>query len=467
MKKSFLFSILFLALMASCCISCDKGGNGVKDPDADFAALTRLDFQVDDTEFPNPERGWFTHPEFNASRNPGVLSESTMEAQRALGRTLIYTIYYLDLFFESPISEDFLNYIRANLTVLRNTGFKCVLRFAYKRDWSEKGHPWDPEREVMYGHIEQLKPIFQEFADVIFVLEAGFIGSYGEWYYTDHFNFDPKTVEDYVPRRELLDKLLAALPAKRQIAIRYPGAIIGMLDITPADTLTRKTAHDGSILSRLAHHNDCFVSSNDDVGTYRGLAQREFVYHNSKYTIWGGETCSLALAGHCENSLVMSKKHHMTYLNNDYNKKVLNRWAEEGCFDEISFHIGYRLLIDRAFITPKPEKGTELRVALQIHNVGYAAPMNPRKVELVLVGPEKKVFDIDADPRFWFEDEESTLDMKVTLPDNLPSGTYKVCLNLPDPEPTIHDDPRFSIRLANKGIWDEETGLNTIAEIKL
>ena len=144
MKKSFLFSILFLALMASCCISCDKGGNGVKDPDADFASLTRLNFEVDETEFPNPERGWFTHPEFNASRNPGVLSERTMEAQRALGRTLIYTIYYLDLFFESPISEDFLNYIKANLTVLRNTGFKCVLRFAYKRDWSEKGHPWDP-----------------------------------------------------------------------------------------------------------------------------------------------------------------------------------------------------------------------------------------------------------------------------------------------------------------------------------
>ena len=240
-----------------------------------------------------------------------------------------------------------------------------------------------------------------------------------------------------------------------------------MYGIGMSDTLTTATAHDGSILSRLAHHNDCFVSSNDDVGTYRGLAQREFVYANSKYTIWGGETCSLALAGHCENSLVMSKKHHMTYLNNDYNKKVLNRWAEEGCFDEISFHIGYRLLIDRAFITPTPEKGKELRVALQIHNVGYAAPMNPRKVELVLVGPEKKVFDIDADPRFWFEDEESTLDMKVTLPDNLPSGTYKVCLNLPDPEPTIHDNPRFSIRLANKGIWDEETGLNTIAEIKL
>ena len=474
MKSRLFLPLIFSSLLLSLAISCNKG-NKPTDPDADFVSLKKIEFEVDNEDFANPERGFFSHLEFKSSSKSWVtVSDVTLDAQRKLGRSLLYTIYYLDSFFESPISEDYLDYIRSNMQSLRDNGFKCVLRFAYKRSYSENAHPWDPTWEVISGHIDQLKPIFEEYADVIFVLEAGFIGTFGEWYYTDHFNFDPKTVEEYVPRRQLLDKLLAALPAKRQIAIRYPGAIIKMLDITPQDTLTVKTAHDGSILSRLAHHNDCFVSSNNDVGTYVGLVEREFVYANSRYTIWGGETCNVALAGHCENSLEMCKKHHMTYLNDDYHKQVLARWKEEGCFDEIFHRIGYRLYIDRGFVTPNPEKGKELRVALQIHNEGFSAPQNPRQVELVLVGPMtvpgpvgSRVFKIDADPRFWFENIESTLDMKVNLPADLEKGTYIVCLNLPDPEPTLHNDPRFSIRLANKGTWEEATGLNKITEITI
>lgn len=466
MKHQPLIPVIGLALIAFCCFSCDKG-NTVTDPDADFVSLKKLEFQKDDSDFANPERGFFIHKEFKASAGKVVISDQTLETQRALGRTLFYNIYYLDSFFESPISQEYLEYIDANMDALRRNGFKCVLRFAYKRSYSEKDHPWDPTWETISGHIDQLKPLLEKNADVIFVLEAGFIGTFGEWYYTDNFNFDPKTVEDYVPRKILLEKLLSVLPERRQIAVRYPGAIINMLEITGADTLTRATAHNGSALSRLAHHNDCFVSSNNDVGTYQNPWERPFVYANSKYTIWGGETCNVAMAGHCENSLEMSKKHHMTYLNDDYHKQVLARWKEEDCYDEILHRMGYRLFIDRGFITPEPKKGEELEVALQIHNEGFAAPQNPRAVELVLTGPATKVFKIEADPRFWFENEESTLDIKVTLPADLASGKYTVSLNLPDPESTIHDNPRYSIRLANKGVWDETTGLNKLTEITL
>ena len=47
------------------------------------------------------------------------------------------------------------------------------------------------------------------------------------------------------------------------------------------------------------------------------------------------------------------------------------------------------------------------------------------------------------------------------------SGEYKVYLNLPDPYPTIHDNPLFSIRLANENVWEEATGYNKIAEFTL
>ena len=47
------------------------------------------------------------------------------------------------------------------------------------------------------------------------------------------------------------------------------------------------------------------------------------------------------------------------------------------------------------------------------------------------------------------------------------SGECTLYLNLPDPKVTLHDNPRFSIRLANEGVWDEETGYNKIATFTL
>jgi hypothetical protein len=33
---------------------------------------------------------------------------------------------------------------------------------------------------------------------------------------------------------------------------------------------------------------------------------------------------------------------------------------------------------------------------------------------------------------------------------------------MPDLSPSIHDDPRYAIRFANKEIWDGETGTNIL-----
>ena len=40
-------------------------------------------------------------------------------------------------------------------------------------------------------------------------------------------------------------------------------------------------------------------------------------------------------------------------------------------------------------------------------------------------------------------------------------------LCLPDPEETLKDDPRYSIRLANTDMWDETEGWNLLTTINL
>ena len=68
----------------------------------------------------------------------------------------------------------------------------------------------------------------------------------------------------------------------------------------------------------------------------------------------------------------------------------------------------------------------------------------------------------DCDPRFWFTDVMQTIEVSF-VPKK--AGEYKLYLNLPDPMPNLHSNPRYSIRLANEGVWDAETGWNKLFEL--
>jgi len=50
----------------------------------------------------------------------------------------------------------------------------------------------------------------------------------------------------------------------------------------------------------------------------------------------------------------------------------------------------------------------------------------------------------------------------VTIPANLPEGTYHLYLWLPDKYAAIANDPRYAIRIANTDMWDAQTGMNDL-----
>ena len=56
----------------------------------------------------------------------------------------------------------------------------------------------------------------------------------------------------------------------------------------------------------------------------------------------------------------------------------------------------------------------------------------------------------------------STVNAAVSIPANLETGDYTVGIRMPDLTPSIHDDPRYAVRFANKDIWDEKTGTNIL-----
>ena len=464
------FSYIAMTLATLLFLSCTLEPSGKPDqnpseviPDEE---LTLVEFTESNKIFANPERGFYKHYDFlNSSASP--LSVSALQAARVESNiTLFYTGHYLTEFVKSDISDKFLNLVRKNMQALREAGAKCILRFAYTN--SQSKHPYDAEPKWVARHIEQLKPILQEYSDVILCFQSGFIGVWGEGYYTDNFFFDPQTPEEHKLRKEVIDAMLDAIPADRQVALRTPMFKRNMYATSYTDTLTLATAYDGSAKARICAFNDCFGASADDYGTFIGKDTREYWRKETRYTLMGGETCGLSDYCKCKQSIKDCEDFHWTYMNSGYNADVLNRWQSDGCMDEVKRRLGYRLSL-KDVATSEAAAGKAFRVRFNIRNTGFAAPGNPRHIELVLVdgNGKKTVYEFkDVDMRYWFANETVTVDKLIDLPKDA-SGNCTLYLNMPDPKATLHDNPLFSIRLANDGVWNEKTGYNKIAEFKL
>lgn len=456
----------FVFFSCSCSNDMGAGGSTPDIPEETFEVV----YEESMEDFPNPERGFYKYTEVNFSGGnmPKPISVATLEGYRKSGKTLIFQYNYISDFIDGPISEEALDVMRQNMEALRQAGLKVVLRFAYKDGYAEEDKPWDAPVDVVLSQVEQLKPLFQEYYDVIYVLQAGFVGSWGEWYYTDHFNYQPKTSEDYAPRRQLLKALLDALPEERQVAVRYPQAKRMCMEMELADSISASTAFNGSDISRIAGHNDCFVSSSNDVGTYVASGDRDLWATESNYVSMGGETCAAyEYYCNCNSTLEELETYHWSYLNSDYNVATHVIWKNEDCYDEISRRLGYRIVLDGANYGDSFAAGERLDIDIKLRNVGFASMINPRDLEFVICSEtdtdEKYVIETDIDPRIWKAGNTYRLKHSVTLPSGLKKGAgYTLCLNLPDPAPTLHDNPLFSIRLANEDVWDEETGYNVL-----
>ena len=446
-------SILLLA------VACNPG------KDDTIPGMEAVTYQASDAVIANPERGFYTPQEIHKASGSGI-SKDNVSINRKQARTLYLLEFHLTDFVSSDISDEYLQTVRKYFASLRSGGAKCVLRFCYSNGFAEKDKPWDATPAQALRHIAQLKPLLQEYYDIIFVVQAGFIGSWGEWYYTE--NYDNKA-----DRKAIVDALLDAVPADRQVELRTPAFKMELYGFSYTDTLTRATAHKNDIQGRLGGHNDCYLASANDQGTYRGSNDRKFWSADSRYTIMGGETCALSAFCHCDPQESPATAHgvladmainHFTYLNQSYNTAVIGKWRTEGCFEELQKRLGFRLVLEKGQFTKDAKAGGSFRVVLDIRNDGFAAVQNPRDAELVLTdkgGNVLKTWNLNSDPRYWMPDEKVTVDQTVTLPDGV-SGEVTLSLNLPDPCETLRDNPMFSIQFANENVWDESTGFNKL-----
>jgi hypothetical protein len=429
---------------------------------------TTVTYMATSVELANPERGLYHHAETFAS-NHTPLDLATLQNYRQNEHiTLVLRLFYLDSFVTSAISTDYLEAIQADFDTARQAGVKLVLRFAYNQNPTSP-NPDDPSLSRMLGHLDQLEPIIRANAGVIAVMQAGFIGAWGEWYYTSDEFGAPPDPPNYANRGALLTKILDTLPLTRTVQLRTPYYKQNIFDTGggAGGALPPTDAHSGSYLARVGHHNDCFLASDDDLGTFLDLTE-DYAYLAAEtlYLPMGGETCLLnPPRSEWATAVQELALFHWSYLSRDWHPDVLDSWGAN-LTDTVRLELGYRFVLQQATYSAAAQAGGNLTMTLTLKNEGWAAPFNPRLVELILrraTNGDVYAFPLAAEPRFWLAGSDThTIHQVVALPLNLPAGDYELLLNLPDPAASLYARPAYSIRFANSDLWEPTTGYNRL-----
>lgn len=457
-KNSFRYSF-FIFLIAGC----SKSKNPSIVPPAPVPAGNKITSYLESSEnFTNPERGFYGQT-VSYSTQPSPLTTVYLDGLKNKNVSLIRRLYCFNTFRSAPISAGFLEHIQNDMDLVRNSGFKMILRFAYTFN---DPAPWDdaPESIVM-SHIDQLTPYIQNNADVIAILEAGFIGRWGEWHTSSNGLANTATM------KTVLFKLLDVLPKSRNVVVRYQQAKKDIFGIN--EPIGDAEAFNQTNRSRTGHLNECFLAAEDDWGTYWPMdaasleAQKNFLNQESKYLPQVGETCNCnPPRSDCSTAVKELEKMRWSAINRDYIECVLNSWVAQGCYEEIAKRLGYRFRLLSSEIPRSVKVDSNFMFKLVLKNTGFASPYNAHNMELVFrsktSGAVTKI-KLNQDVRKWLPDSnEIKLDISVLIPSNFALGEYDLLINFPDPALTLNSNIAYSIRLANENVWEAATGYNSL-----
>ncbi|MGL4608179.1 MAG: DUF4832 domain-containing protein [Trueperaceae bacterium] len=426
-----------------------------------------VNYQEDGSNIANPERGYyFAH--VMSSSNPKVIDPTNIQRMKDEKITIFKRIYNLNTFKSSSISSSFLDWIRQDLQVVRDNGLKVSLRFAYNFN---DGSTSDAPKSVVLNHIDQLKPILQDNADIIAFMDLGFIGMYGEGHSSTN-GLDSDT-----NREEILERLLSALPSNRMIVVR----VAKYKKYSYGDSaLTEGEAFNGSNRSRVGHKNDCFTAETDNYGTYWPLdsksleSQKNYLNQETLYLPQAGETCGYFPSfSECSSALKDLQRMHWSSIGR-LDGTFTSRWSSQGCLDTITKRLGYRYKLTSGALPGSVNKGSTMSVQLKMTNDGFAGLYNPRNLELVLRnrsnGQESRLaVNPGEDVRLFLPaaGETKTLTLNASVPSGIVSGDYDLFLNLPDPSSSLNRQATYSIRLANTNMWESSTGYNKLGGVRV
>lgn len=365
-----------------------------------------------------------------------------------------------------PLSPAMLSGINSGIAAYAGTGVRLLIRFAY--NVGPIGTR-DAPLSLILTHLDQLAPILLQNRDLIFALEAGFIGTWGEWHDSTNGN------DTAAAHQALLSRELGYFSGVFPILVRYPGDILQYSGNT--------TPPPG-----LGLHDDYFASAWDDAGTWDPCSDNQgycdwsntfdglqsFAAAASTNAMFAGEfgavywplqTCG-ALDAY---SYTFRPQSIMLFPDPPDVGTVLQ---SQNCVLSFYNQVGTRIVLQQAAFTGNPIPGGRLSVALTLMNAGFGRVIRARPASLVLVRNGQSIAQIpiplqSLDLRALDSFTSSTFQFDVSLPSSIAPSPVSLALLVPDPAPSLTSVPAYALPLNSldpnhSPVFDASSGFNYI-----
>jgi len=146
--------------------------------------------ELDSSLLDNPNRGFRMEINVNVANIKGFPSTDgnpTYQLERYISYyaedkpTLAQIYFYLTGYKDTPvIPSEGIDCIQANFDYAREKKVQLLVRFAYQICmYTGEG---EASQEIMLSHMKQLKPLLEKNKDMIYVVQSGFLGAWGEWH---------------------------------------------------------------------------------------------------------------------------------------------------------------------------------------------------------------------------------------------------------------------------------------------
>jgi len=402
----------------------------------------------------NPERGFF-HSLSTGITTSGYqfLSLNSLNTSRTNeNMSTIQRLFYMNEFMNTNISQTYLNNIQTDFNTLRTAGFKATIRFSYSK--TESTAQQQPTKAQILLHIQQLATILELNKDVISCIQAGFIGTWGEWYYSNSTEFGTSdyelwTATQWSNRKQVLDAMINSFPQEIPLQLRY---------------IYSKTQMYGSTyVGRIGFYNDAFLNAWGDSGTF--FVTSATGTNPTQETYLSNQTLNLPMTGetdgvngtrtNCGNATLEMNKYNWSQINKDYLQANISNWQTNGCYIEMDKYLGYRFMLKTSTIYNNV-------LSINLGNYGYANLFKDRKAYLIfknITNNNEYSFVVDNNIKNCTSTNYSIVtDLNAFT---LPNGTYKLYLNLPDP---LNNNVLYSIQTANVNTWIASNGYNDLLQ---
>ncbi len=402
-----------------------------------------------------------------------------------------------------PLTDAMKADVRRFLEETRKSGGTLIVRVGYT--WSDQSGCEPADFDIVLGHVRDLSKIMSEFDDVVIGVEAGVAGPWAEMHSSDYCR------PEYMNR--VLRTYCENLGLGTSVLVRTAYYISAYAGTNSDGLLAMLPFHDAE-LKRFGMYNDGYLGTWWDYGTWAGEWKREkgcallkafadhpyggeLAYVSRKWLDGNREKCGDLFDTNKWNIVRDWYDCHLGYLRNVGDKKhPLCAFIADKTFrcDDFRFdgmpdlheydgndlhkfmydHMGYRFVVRDARVQKTMTRGKKALVVLDVENTGFGKLLLDSRVDVVLANDEFRAVAAANMPRKSFSDIEggarSRVPIEFVVPTELKrSGSYDIYVRVsaPTKDETSGEIPRRPIRLANKGMWNEELKANSLGKAEV